>query len=199
MKFLQQAVGLRGYAQRDPLAEYKLEGYALFLEMNDPGDRCSAATGCSEPKRKQRQQPVQPQALVEIGLAALRHRARELQGQRGHKAHAEPAAQPRLQHSGASQDPLPLRLDLRQQRLGMTRDQSCLDQGTVLRASPAPVGSGPTARLGSDAREPEPCCIQALGAAAANHAHQHCAKAEQRSIYSQHQQPHRLLRAFKPG
>jgi hypothetical protein len=33
MKFLQQAVGLRGYAQRDPLAEYKLEGYNLFLEM----------------------------------------------------------------------------------------------------------------------------------------------------------------------
>ena len=24
---------LRGYAQRDPLAEYKLEGYTLFLEM----------------------------------------------------------------------------------------------------------------------------------------------------------------------
>eukprot|EP00884_Botryococcus_braunii_P014936 jgi/Botrbrau1/23443/Bobra.106_1s0004.1 len=33
MRFLQQAVGLRGYAQRDPLAEYKLEGYNLFLEM----------------------------------------------------------------------------------------------------------------------------------------------------------------------
>ena len=33
MKFLQQAVGLRGYAQRDPLAEYKLEGYQLFVEM----------------------------------------------------------------------------------------------------------------------------------------------------------------------
>jgi preprotein translocase subunit SecA len=33
MKFLQQAVGLRGYAQREPLAEYKLEGYALFVEM----------------------------------------------------------------------------------------------------------------------------------------------------------------------
>lgn len=30
---LQQAVGLRGYAQRDPLVEYKLEGYNLFLEM----------------------------------------------------------------------------------------------------------------------------------------------------------------------
>ena len=33
IKFLQQAVGFRGYAQRDPLVEYKLEGYNLFLEM----------------------------------------------------------------------------------------------------------------------------------------------------------------------
>jgi len=33
IKFVQQAVGLRGYAQRDPLTEYKLEGYNLFVEM----------------------------------------------------------------------------------------------------------------------------------------------------------------------
>lgn len=33
LKFVQQAVGLRGYAQRDPLIEYKLEGFNLFLEM----------------------------------------------------------------------------------------------------------------------------------------------------------------------
>lgn len=33
MKFLQTAIGLRGYAQRDPLTEYKLEGYTLFLDM----------------------------------------------------------------------------------------------------------------------------------------------------------------------
>ena len=33
MRFIQQAVGLRGYAQRDPLTEYKLEGYELFQEM----------------------------------------------------------------------------------------------------------------------------------------------------------------------
>lgn len=33
LKFTQQAVGLRGYAQRDPLIEYKLEGYNLFLAM----------------------------------------------------------------------------------------------------------------------------------------------------------------------
>ncbi|XP_043708276.1 protein translocase subunit SecA, chloroplastic isoform X2 [Telopea speciosissima] len=33
LKFVQQAVSLRGYAQRDPLIEYKLEGYNLFLDM----------------------------------------------------------------------------------------------------------------------------------------------------------------------
>mmetsp|Transcript_38121 Transcript_38121/g.107713 ORF Transcript_38121/g.107713 Transcript_38121/m.107713 type:complete len:597 (-) Transcript_38121:59-1849(-) len=33
MKFVQQAVGLRGYAQKDPLVEYKLEGYNQFVEM----------------------------------------------------------------------------------------------------------------------------------------------------------------------
>ncbi|GBF93465.1 translocase subunit chloroplastic [Raphidocelis subcapitata] len=32
IKFLQQAVGLRGYAARDPLTEFKLEGYNLFME-----------------------------------------------------------------------------------------------------------------------------------------------------------------------
>jgi preprotein translocase subunit SecA len=33
IKFLQQAVGLRGYAQKDPLTEFKLEAYNIFLEM----------------------------------------------------------------------------------------------------------------------------------------------------------------------
>ncbi|KAK1367900.1 Protein translocase subunit SecA chloroplastic-like [Heracleum sosnowskyi] len=33
LKFVQQTVGLRGYAQRDPLIEYKLDGYNLFIEM----------------------------------------------------------------------------------------------------------------------------------------------------------------------
>ncbi|KAG6412598.1 hypothetical protein SASPL_125281 [Salvia splendens] len=33
IKFVQQAVSLRGYAQRDPLIEYKLEGYNLFVDM----------------------------------------------------------------------------------------------------------------------------------------------------------------------
>merc|ERR1719329_1845960 len=33
MKFVQTAVGLRGYAQKDPLTEYKLEGFALFKDM----------------------------------------------------------------------------------------------------------------------------------------------------------------------
>jgi preprotein translocase subunit SecA len=33
IKFLQQAVGLRGYAQRDPLVEYKLEGWVACAPL----------------------------------------------------------------------------------------------------------------------------------------------------------------------
>ena len=32
---MRQAVGLRGYAQRDPLNEYKSEGFTLFQQMLD--------------------------------------------------------------------------------------------------------------------------------------------------------------------
>jgi preprotein translocase subunit SecA len=35
MEALREAVGLRGYGQKDPLIEYKNEGYELFLEMMD--------------------------------------------------------------------------------------------------------------------------------------------------------------------
>ncbi|MGB6169740.1 MAG: hypothetical protein WBF52_19325, partial [Geitlerinemataceae cyanobacterium] len=30
---LRESVGLRGYGQKDPLVEYKSEGYQLFLDM----------------------------------------------------------------------------------------------------------------------------------------------------------------------
>ena len=35
MSFLQKAIGLRGYGQKDPLTEYKLLGYRQYLEMMD--------------------------------------------------------------------------------------------------------------------------------------------------------------------
>lgn len=35
MDHLKEGIGLRGYAQRDPLVEYKKEGYALFANMMD--------------------------------------------------------------------------------------------------------------------------------------------------------------------
>ena len=31
--FFERIVGLRGYGQKDPLIEYKNEGYDMFLEM----------------------------------------------------------------------------------------------------------------------------------------------------------------------
>ena len=33
ISFLRESVGLRGYGQKDPLIEYKNEGYDMFLEM----------------------------------------------------------------------------------------------------------------------------------------------------------------------
>ena len=33
MEALRESVGLRGYGQKDPLIEYKNEGYDMFLEM----------------------------------------------------------------------------------------------------------------------------------------------------------------------
>jgi preprotein translocase subunit SecA len=33
MDGLRESVGLRGYGQKDPLVEYKTEGFELFLEM----------------------------------------------------------------------------------------------------------------------------------------------------------------------
>ncbi|MGB3240313.1 MAG: preprotein translocase subunit SecA, partial [Geitlerinemataceae cyanobacterium] len=33
MDALRESVGLRGYGQKDPLVEYKSEGYQLFLDM----------------------------------------------------------------------------------------------------------------------------------------------------------------------
>lgn len=35
MSFLQKAIGLRGYGQKDPLTEYKLLGYRQYLQMSD--------------------------------------------------------------------------------------------------------------------------------------------------------------------
>ena len=35
LEHLRQVVGLRGYGQRDPLSEYKLEGFTLFSNMLD--------------------------------------------------------------------------------------------------------------------------------------------------------------------
>ena len=35
MDHLREGIGLRGYGQRDPLSEYKIEGFRMFEEMMD--------------------------------------------------------------------------------------------------------------------------------------------------------------------
>ena len=44
MDYLRQGIGLRGYAQKDPLVEYRREGQAMFGEMSCPSSRRSSAS-----------------------------------------------------------------------------------------------------------------------------------------------------------
>ena len=39
MDFLREGIGLRAYAQKDPLLEYKKEGYQMFQELMDAIER----------------------------------------------------------------------------------------------------------------------------------------------------------------
>ena len=40
MDALRESVGLRGYGQKDPLIEYKNEGYDMFLDMMANASKC---------------------------------------------------------------------------------------------------------------------------------------------------------------
>ena len=46
MDYLQEGIGLRAMAQRDPLVEYQREGYLLFQAMTEASRRSRSAT-CS--------------------------------------------------------------------------------------------------------------------------------------------------------
>ena len=71
IKFVQQAVGLRGYAQKDPLIEYKLEGYNLFVEMMAQIRRNVIYSVYQfQPKRvKEVPAEIQPQPATSAGAA----------------------------------------------------------------------------------------------------------------------------------
>src|SRR5215218_8675193 len=61
---LRQVVGLRGYAQRDPLVEYKAEGFQLFEEMTK---RLREAVTGQMMRIEVMQEPPQPELPEMIG------------------------------------------------------------------------------------------------------------------------------------
>ena len=71
IKFVQQAVGLRGYAQKDPLIEYKLEGYNLFVEMMAQIRRNVIYSVYQFQPKKVKEVPaeIQPQPAASAGAA----------------------------------------------------------------------------------------------------------------------------------
>ena len=57
MDYLQEGIGLRAMAQRDPLVEYQREGFDMFEAMMDASRRsrsasCSTSRSRSRPRRR---------------------------------------------------------------------------------------------------------------------------------------------------
>ena len=69
IKFVQQAVGLRGYAQKDPLIEYKLEGYNLFVEMMAQIRRNVIYSVYQFQPKRVKENPPEAQPKAEAGAA----------------------------------------------------------------------------------------------------------------------------------
>jgi preprotein translocase subunit SecA len=66
MDHLKEGIGLRGYAQRDPLREYQKEGYDLFIDLLG---RISAET-------------IEKLFMVQIAREPLRHQAEPASSQK---------------------------------------------------------------------------------------------------------------------
>ena len=60
MEQLRQGIGLQAYGQRDPLVEYKLNGYEMFDAMTDehPGGYREAAAACPTIEQKVEREEV---------------------------------------------------------------------------------------------------------------------------------------------
>ncbi|MCJ8138348.1 preprotein translocase subunit SecA [Falsirhodobacter halotolerans] len=94
LEHLRSVVGFRGYAQRDPLSEYKTEGFALFDTMlgslrHDVTQRLSQIRPLTEEER----QAMLAQMMQQHGINVKQE-----------EAPAEPASEPVLQEDGPSED-----------------------------------------------------------------------------------------------
>ena len=88
MDELRQGIGLRAYGQRDPVMEYKLEGFEMFDAMiadHPGGDRapCSSPSSCAE--RRRRSSARRWPAVTGEGSTAERHRSKRQPVRKGKK------------------------------------------------------------------------------------------------------------------
>lgn len=68
MDQLREGIGLRGYGQRDPLSEYKIEGFAMFAEMMDRVREETVKTlYLVKITQEEDELPVQRQQRIELG------------------------------------------------------------------------------------------------------------------------------------
>lgn len=80
MDHLREGIGLRGYAQKDPLVEYKREGFALFQQMMhnfakdvlEKVSRVEIKTAAAEAAVNLAEQPAPPQRIMAAGGGSAR-------------------------------------------------------------------------------------------------------------------------------
>ena len=63
MDYLQEGIGLRAMAQRDPLVEYQREGFALWTTMNEAIRR--SRSGCCSTSRSRSTSPAEEAPAIE--------------------------------------------------------------------------------------------------------------------------------------
>ncbi|MFH1182692.1 MAG: preprotein translocase subunit SecA [Candidatus Moraniibacteriota bacterium] len=69
MQYLREGIGLRGYGQRDPLVEYKQEGYRMFEQLLNTIDEESVGTLYKIEFVRQQQAPIEEKPTINKQLA----------------------------------------------------------------------------------------------------------------------------------
>jgi preprotein translocase subunit SecA len=138
MDYLQEGIGLRAMAQRDPLVEYQREGFDMFAAMLDAIKEESV--GFLFNVEVEVQQPAAPEpAAVEAGADGDRPAAEPA---------PEPAARPALSAKGLQTEHRPAKLQYSAPTLDSTEPEApptgnaAVSGGEPGRNAPCPCGSG---------------------------------------------------------
>ena len=106
LEHLRSVVGFRGYAQRDPLSEYKTEAFQLFENLlNGLRSEVTQKLGQVRPMSQEEQQAMMQQFLAQQQAAQQGQAAKAVAGAAATAAATATAAAPALATAGAESEP----------------------------------------------------------------------------------------------